>query len=154
VRVGLFPGSEAPRCDIRESTPPLLTFFLGDTMRIYLICPVRGCDEATRKEMDAYVNWLEGRGHMVHYPPRDVDQSLSGPEICECHREAIINADAVHVWWNSTSIGSHFDFGMAYALKKPIYAANALQPLEHKSYVDVLMAEHDRTRQDPNSPEI
>ena len=42
---------------------------------IYLVCPVRNCDHATKLKMDIYVANLESAGHEVHYPPRDVDQS-------------------------------------------------------------------------------
>ena len=32
------------------------------------------------------------------------------------HLEAMLGCEEVHVWWDPTSSGSHFDLGMAYML--------------------------------------
>ena len=88
------------------------------TTEVYLICPVRRCTPSVRKKMDAYVAKLESRGYKVHYPPRDVDQSNDdgGVRICAEHIDAMMGCDEVHVWWDPSSSGSHFDLGMAYML--------------------------------------
>lgn len=112
--------------------------------KIYLICPVRFCDEKTRAEMDGYVAGLEAQGHQVHYPPRDVCQTDDGIglDICEAHADAMEEADEVHVWWVPESRGSHFDFGMAYAIRRlrhlPIVLANKFPRAPMKSYTNVL----------------
>ena len=94
-------------------------------MKIYLIMPVRG---ATESFID-YVQTLESEGHEVHYPTRDAPQDCpTGEAICRTHRDAMIQADAVHVLWDVESKGSHFDLGMAYALRKPIVAVKCLRP--------------------------
>jgi len=49
-------------------------------------------------------------------------------------------ADEVHVHWNPESKGSHFDFGMAFALHKPIHLINMPEKTLHKSYGNVLGA--------------
>jgi len=113
-------------------------------MNIYLVCPVRNCDEKTQKELDSYVEKLELQGNKVHYPPRDVCQEDDGCgiTICKAHRDAIFVCNEVHFWWDSKSTGSHFDFGMAYmlAMIKPIkfVMANGYDITEHKSYGNVI----------------
>lgn len=90
-------------------------------MNIYVICPVRCATAAESEMVSAHVAKLEAAGHVVHYPPRDVDQDdTTGARICDEHRDAMEAADAIHVFWNPDSKGSHFDFGMAYALRKPV----------------------------------
>ena len=87
--------------------------------RVYLICPVRGCSDEDRSFADEYVARIERGGATVHYPPRDVDQTDDGIglTISEAHREAMLECDEVHVIWDPTSSGSHFDFGMAFMLR-------------------------------------
>jgi len=85
--------------------------------RVYLICPVRHCSDEVRAKIDAYVQSLENKGYIVHYPPRDVKQTETTEHaICEAHARAMLVSDEVHAWWDPTSLGSHFDFGMAYML--------------------------------------
>ena len=90
-------------------------------MKVYLICPVRCADPAVLERCAAYVESLERDGHTVHYPPRDVDQGdTTGLGICDAHLRAMEAADEVHVAWDVESKGSHFDLGMAFALRKDI----------------------------------
>lgn len=85
--------------------------------KVYIICPVR---QATQKQVEAckiYVAFLEQEfGCQVHYPPRDVDQTNddNGVRICFEHARYLIDADEVHVYWDETSQGSHFDLGMVF----------------------------------------
>jgi hypothetical protein len=108
--------------------------------RVYLICPVRGRSEADRVFADDYVARLEREGASVHYPPRDVDQTDDGIglAISEAHREAMLGCDEVHVIWDGASVGSHFDFGMAFMLRAwkdvPIVLARPVEPTPTKSY--------------------
>jgi len=112
---------------------------------IYLICPVRGVTPEEQVALDAYVAGLEKNGHTVHYPPRDTDQTDDGCglKICESHRRALWKADEVHVWWNPTSTGSHFDFGMAYVISRirplrfVVAGPPGMKPTKHKSYFNV-----------------
>jgi nucleoside 2-deoxyribosyltransferase len=67
------------------------------------------------------VNGLRMEGHKVHYPPYDVNQDCpTGLSICEAHLKAMVECDAVILFYDETSGGSKFDLGMAYALNKPI----------------------------------
>lgn len=116
--------------------------------QIYLICPVRKCTQKQAAEMLFYVGELEQQGHKVHFPPRDVDQSNDngGVRICEQHRVALFHADEVHVWWDRSSSGCHFDLGMAFAMKMfhsnlKFFLANPheVKVVEEKSFQNVLM---------------
>lgn len=115
------------------------------TKTVYLICPVRGVTDEEKAHLDCYVIGLEAGGrYSVHYPPRDVDQTLSGPVISEKHRNAMNRADEIHVYWNPESKGSHFDLGMAYVLQqwlgKKVVVVNIVQPSSNgKTYADVLL---------------
>ena len=116
------------------------------TKRIYLICPVRNCTETAKRFADDYVARLEADGASVHYPPRDVDQTDDGVglAISEAHRAAMLTCDEVHVIWDSTSLGSHFDFGMAFMLQAwrnvPIVLARPVDLTPSKSYGNKLAA--------------
>jgi hypothetical protein len=112
-------------------------------MRIFLICPVRNITDEEKAAIGKYVFDLEQSGHIVHWPLRDTNQDdLIGLRICGDNRQAIADADEVDVWWNDTSKGSYFDFGMAFALGKKIVIANpdALFPTEGKSFGNMLIA--------------
>lgn len=87
-------------------------------MNVYIICPVR---PGISKRATAYAKKLEDEGHTVFYPPRDVNQGDPvGLSICTSERSAIERADEVHVFYMCRSQGTHFDLGMAFALRKPI----------------------------------
>jgi len=85
-------------------------------MNIYIICSVRDADEKLRAELEAYTNWLEDKGHFVHLPHRDTNQDASGLDICLENAAAIRLCDEVHVFYDPSSQGSHFDLGMLFML--------------------------------------
>ena len=95
----------------------------GDGMsKIFVICPVRG---GVPPEVVAWVEAQEKRGNTVHFPPRDTNQDdPTGFAICEQNRDAIRDADEVHIWYESPSEGGHFDRGMAFAFGKPVVFIN------------------------------
>jgi len=113
---------------------------------IYIICPVRKLPPEVKKLLDAYVTKLEeDKDNHVHYPPRDVDQTRSGMDICIEHSEFMNIADEVHVYWDPESSGSKFDLGMAFVrfLNKPgfkVVIINKVEPTEEKSFTNVLLA--------------
>jgi nucleoside 2-deoxyribosyltransferase len=112
-------------------------------MKIYLIMPVRLALVSAQIAANAYLKKLEAEGHSVHFPPRDAPQEdPTGQRICEVHRSAMEAADEVHVLWDIDSKGSHFDLGMAYALRKPIVAAGPplQEVLPGKSYWVAIIA--------------
>ncbi len=83
---------------------------------IFLVCPVRGMSEEEKQFLDAYVASLEKQGCTVHYPPRDTNQvdSTGGYQILHDNRKALIEAKEVRVYWNKSSQGSLFDFGVSF----------------------------------------
>jgi nucleoside 2-deoxyribosyltransferase len=107
-------------------------------MRIFLVCSVRAGDPRRQEAQEHYVACLEKRGHTVHYPPRDTDQSKSGLEICRQNLRAIRKADEVHVFYFADSQGTHFDIGMAFALKKKTRRVNSIVIDEGKSFPRML----------------
>jgi len=133
-------------------------------MKIYLICPVRKCGKQEKKLLYEYVHRREAAGDEVFYADRDVNQNDdTGIEIITAERQAIKEADEIHVWWKadkkgkSKSEGSVFDFGMAWMAmafmpEKKIKIANPemVKAPPHKSYTTALIildaAEHLRER--------
>ena len=101
-------------------------------MKIFLISPVRGIDEATRRKIEEYVRELEEQGREVHWPFRDTkqDDPTGGYEICRTNFRAIVNANEIHIWYDETSQGSKFDMGGVFMLvemldwRKKIVIAN------------------------------
>jgi nucleoside 2-deoxyribosyltransferase len=89
-------------------------------MKIFIICSVRQATVEYSKKLYSYAHKLEQAGHQVHLPPRDTDQSTLGIDICRQNRQAIKEADEVHVFYSSQSQGTHFDLGMAFGLEKRI----------------------------------
>lgn len=111
-------------------------------MKIFLICPVRGIMDEGKSAIARYALNLVRAGHMVHWPLRDTDQNDSvGLRICQDNRQAIEDADEVHIWWNKKSQGSIFDLGMAFALRKKIVLVNvgSVRQTPRKSFNNVLL---------------
>lgn len=107
-------------------------------MKIFVICPVRG---GVPPEVEAWVKDLESAGHKVHFPPRDTDQDdVTGYGICKQNMEAIKASDAVHIWYEPSSEGGHFDRGMAFVLDKKIFFINDAQvgPSVGKSFPNMI----------------
>jgi len=106
----------------------------------FLICPVRS--GKYKGEAERWVKMLEEEGVEVHYPPRDTDQTDDGIglHICEQNRAAIEDADSVYIIYDADSRGSHFDLGMAFALRKRILLINVDNPTPHKSFFNLLLA--------------
>lgn len=90
-------------------------------MKIYVICAVRNGVPERIADLRVYAAMRRTAGHVVHFPPDDALQDdPTGIAICEAHRNAMIECDEVHVFWDVRSFGSHFDLGMAFALRKKI----------------------------------
>jgi hypothetical protein len=84
---------------------------------IYILCPVTIATKEDDAELVAYVDMLEEEGHKVHLPARDTDQDADTFNICLQNSAAIQEADEVHIFYRSDSLGSHFDLGVTFALK-------------------------------------
>jgi hypothetical protein len=123
---------------------------------IAIICPVRGLTKQEDEFLQSYVAALEAMKCKVHYPPRDTDQNDPiGLAICTQNKGGIKNAKEVHVYWNSASEGSKFDFGMSFMADKPVVLINrdAVQPTPHKSFQNVLLALDAKYRPHATIPE-
>jgi len=90
-------------------------------MKIFLISPVRNVttDEQSQ-EIREYVERKESGGHKVHWPKRDTKQDAKSIDICKQNALAIADSDEVHIWFDPSSKGSHFDLGIAFALSKKL----------------------------------
>lgn len=109
-------------------------------MRIHLICPVRNITEEQQREIDEYAIKLENEGHTVHNPKYAVNQDdPTGWNICMGHLESMETSDRVDIFWDISSKGSHFDLGMAFALRIPVKLVKLMQDdPEGKSYAKVI----------------
>lgn len=111
-------------------------------MRVYIICAVRNAMASKVASIRQYAEKMRGMGHFVHFPPDDAPQDdKTGEAICAVHREAMSDCDEVHVFWDVDSAGSHFDLGMAYALRKTIIPVSCERhDGEGKSYWKAVIA--------------
>ena len=87
---------------------------------IFIICSVRGATREYKEKLEQHAAYLELQGYKVHLPHRNTKQDQQGIDICRDNMWAIIAADEVHVFYTPDSRGTHFDLGVAFALRKPI----------------------------------
>lgn len=74
-------------------------------------------------KMVLHAAMLEANGHEVRLPAFDDHPELTEMGICDHNLELIKWADEVHVFWDQRSMGTIFDFGCCFALRKPIHIA-------------------------------
>jgi len=74
-----------------------------------------------RNRFDSHASELRGQGHEVRIPAFDDHPDLDELGVCAFNREAIEWADRVDLIWDQRSTGTIFDFGMAFALRKPVH---------------------------------
>ena len=72
-----------------------------------------------KNKMLAHKRDLEGNGDTVLIPAFDDKPELDDLGVCQYNRELIEKADEVHMFWDQRSVGTIFDFGMVFALRKP-----------------------------------
>jgi nucleoside 2-deoxyribosyltransferase len=84
--------------------------------------------------MEAAGKDLRLLGHSVKIPAFDDFPDKNVLEVNEYNRGFIEWADEVHVFWDQRSVGTLFDLGMCFALRKPI----KIKFLNHKTYVDFM----------------
>jgi nucleoside 2-deoxyribosyltransferase len=94
-------------------------------INVFLICPVRNATEEQKEKMAQYISDLESVDKKVYYPARDTNQVDSiGYRICCDNKNAIKEADEIHIFYDPNSSGSLFDLGMAFALDKKLTLVN------------------------------
>jgi nucleoside 2-deoxyribosyltransferase len=106
--------------------------------KIFIICTVRNASAEYKHKLETYVLELEGNGCVVHLPHRDTNQQARGIDICTENMNAIKDADEVHIFYNSTSQGTHFDMGVSFAFGKRIVIVENEPLTEGKSYQRML----------------
>lgn len=73
-----------------------------------------------RKKIEEHAATLRQHGHTVLIPAFDDHADLDDLGVCEHNRSKIEAADVVHMIWDQRSTGTIFDFGMCFALRKPV----------------------------------
>ena len=63
---------------------------------------------------------LEAEGHEVKIPAFDHHPEFDELQVCEYNRSLIEWADKIYCIWDQRSVGTVFDFGMVFAMKKPL----------------------------------
>lgn len=94
-----------------------------------MICPVRNVSKHTENRIREYVNKLESQGYLVYWPFRDTNQDdRIGLRIMRDNRQALWEANEIHIWFDADSEGSRTDLGMYFAFlmfaKKSLVIAN------------------------------
>jgi hypothetical protein len=85
-------------------------------------------------KIEAHADELRRQGHEVRTPAFD-DHELDELEICEKNLTNVIWAKRIDIFWDRRSIGTIFDFGMAFALLKPVKVIY----LEPKTFAGVMV---------------
>ena len=74
-------------------------------------------------KMHMYKRKLEDENCIVTVPAFDNHPEFDTLEICEYNRDLMEHCDEVHIIWDQRSIGTIFDFGMCFAMRKPFRIA-------------------------------
>ena len=73
-----------------------------------------------RNRFEVEKSILEAMGHEVSIPAFDDHPVFNELQLCEYNRILIEEAEEVHVIWDGRSVGTVFDFAMAFALRKRV----------------------------------
>jgi len=83
--------------------------------RVAMICPVRNINQEQKERIDNFINKQKEKKKPVYCPIYHTNQNDSkGLTICRTNGTAIMNAGKIQFYFDPTSNGSWFDFGMAY----------------------------------------
>ena len=63
---------------------------------------------------------LSHEAHEVRIPAFDDHPDLDDLGVCKYNLDLIRDADEIHIFWDQRSVGTVFDFGMCFALKKKV----------------------------------
>jgi len=105
--------------------------------KAYLICPVTKLKAREKAEIEKALR--KYRREYNIYIPYNTDQTSTAKEIFLRNRVAMYRSQMVFFWYNKTSEGSIFDFGMAYALTRPVIVLNKLTRTDYASFINVLL---------------
>lgn len=107
--------------------------------KIFIICTIRSASNEYIDKLENYVTELKNKGYIVYAPHRDTNQMALGYDICLQNMQGIIQADEVHIFYNSKSQGTHFDMGMAFALNKKIVIVENENITNEKSFAKMII---------------
>jgi nucleoside 2-deoxyribosyltransferase len=91
---------------------------------------------AYRNRMEEAADKLKEGGYEVLIPAFDDHPEWNEYEICMYNLSLMKEAEEVWIYWDRRSMGTVFDFGMAFALGKRVY----LKYLEPKTMENVMKA--------------
>jgi hypothetical protein len=89
---------------------------------------------AYKDKMTSYAIQLEEQQHEVKIPAFDNHADLNELGICEYNLSLIEWAERVDLFWDKRSMGTLFDFGMVFALRKPF----RIVYLEPKTFMNLM----------------
>ncbi len=94
--------------------------------KIFLICPVRNASEEQKQWIENLVKQKTEEGYIIHAPHLHTRQTdmFGGYAICKQNADAMASSSEVDMLYDSSSTGSAFDLGVAYALHKPLKVLN------------------------------
>jgi hypothetical protein len=92
--------------------------------RIYVVCPVNNVTPQITEYLKNYVSGLEAKGHSVHWPARDTNQTQDLLGRMAQNRDAIKRSNEIHIYWDPASLGSKVDLGMIFMANKPVKLIN------------------------------
>ncbi len=109
----------------------------GNSMKILII----GSTQYLQKFIDLK-NKLEKEKHIVKTPIFDDNPLFNELELCEYNRDLIKWADKIYLIWDGRSVGAIFDFGMLFALEKPLI----IEYIEPKTITGVIKRYAEKTK--------
>ena len=77
-----------------------------------VIGPVRNSNPTQIKKIQEWVDMMECLEYSCYWSYRDTDQSMDGLSICKANRAAMLESENVAIYYDTNSVGSHFDMGM------------------------------------------
>ena len=77
---------------------------------------------------------LESMGHDVRIPMFDTIEGATEMDTAVYNRDLIEWCDEVHLVWDGRSLGTMFNLGMSFALKKPL-VINYLEPKNFITFI-------------------
>jgi len=106
------------------------------------ICSGKNVSVEEKEFLDQYVSDLEKRGYKVYYPLRDTNYfDPVGLYIYWQNKQAILEADEVHVYWSPESERDLFDIGMFFMAGKSVRLINKdkVTPTNEGSLANILL---------------
>ena len=112
---------------------------LEEKTKVFVTCSISGASNSYLTKLENYAKHLESKGFEVYLPHLHTKQDDTEFNICTNNMHAIKNADEVHVYYSSSSKGTHFDLGVSFALgKKIVIVENESYDENEKSFAKMI----------------